>query len=85
MVYVPFEAVKHLMLQRWREKKTLDPDTPPPTISEIRIEWFKILDWVPENYDAFERLKNQFPLEDRKRIFYTRYDNEEEKVKRRGR
>ena len=58
MVYVPFEVVERLMLTRF----------PKPTALDIRIEWFKMLEWLPTNEQAFEEFRRRFPLEDRKQI-----------------
>ena len=84
MVYVPYEVVRRWMLERWGLKKKELPDTPPLTASDIRIEWFKILDWVPESYEDFERFRNQF-LHDRDKVYCTRYLPKTQWSKRRGR
>ena len=85
MVYVPYEVVRRWMLERWGLKKKELPDTPPLTLSDISIEWFKILDWVPESSEDFERFRNQFGSQDRNKVYCSRYLPKTQWSKRRGR
>ena len=69
MVYVPFVVVRRLLLRRWEKKRLENPELPRPTVWEIQLEWFKILDWLPPRGDpTFRQFMNQFPAEDRGRI-----------------
>ena len=85
MVYVPYEVVRRWMLEKWRLKKNELPDTPPLTVLDIRIEWFKILDWVPESFEDFERFSNQFNWQDRGKFYCSRHLESKNKAVRRGR
>jgi len=67
MVYVPYEAVERLMLSKWVE------NTPKPTALEIRIEWYRMLEFYPLDIEAFRTFVNRFPLEDRKKISFRPY------------
>ena len=78
MVYVPFEAVKRLMLKNWSRDGA---GTPKPTSQEIWIEFFKIGEFYPLDFRAFEALANRFPPEDRKNIQFRPYTNIKRKAK----
>lgn len=70
MVYVPYEAVERLMIAKWEERGA---GASKPTALEIRIEWFRMLEFYPQNLREFENFVNRFPLEDRKKISFRPY------------
>lgn len=68
MVYVPLETVKRLALRRWREALPANPSTPKPTWYDIKLEWYKMLEWIPQGWGDFDKFLFQFPPEDRDEI-----------------
>jgi len=72
-VYVPYEAVKRLLLARWEKARIKNPDLPPPTAWEIKVEWFGMLEYYATSSTDFFRFRSQFPPKDRKKITHNRY------------
>jgi hypothetical protein len=62
--------VERLMVSKWEKGET---GASKPTPQEIRIEWFRMLEFYPMNQTAFESFVNRFPLEDRKKISFRPY------------
>jgi len=73
MVHVPYEVVERLMIAKWESALYDNPNASKPSPQEIRIEWFKMLEFYPQNNEAFNNFANRFPLEDRKKISFRPY------------
>jgi len=65
MVYVPLEAVKRLALRKWRDALSSNPSAPKPTWGDIKLEWYRLLEWIPQKWGDFDGFLLQFPPEDR--------------------
>ena len=70
MVYVPYEMVERLMVSKWEKGEA---GVFKPTPQEIRVEWFRMLEFYPLDIEAFRTFVNRFPLEDRKKISFRPY------------
>ena len=73
MVYVPYEVVERLMIAKWESTLIDNPSASKPSPQEIRIEWFRMLEFYPQNNEAFNNFLNRFPFEDRKNILFRPY------------
>ena len=73
MVNVSYEMVERLMISKWQSALQENPNTPKPSVQEIRIEWYRMLEFYPTNIREFENFTNRFPLEDRKTIQFRPY------------
>ena len=82
MTYVPYDAVKRLMLARWEKDRLENPELPPPTTWEIKVEWFRMLEYSPTSSRDFFRFRDQFLPEDQKKITHRRYKRQKYSGKR---
>jgi len=73
MVYVPLDAVRRLMLSRWEKTRVKNPKAPRPREWEIRVEWYKMLEFYPLSSQDFFRFRSQFPFVDQVKITHNRY------------
>ena len=73
MTYVPYEVVKRLLLARWEKAREEKPDLPRPTAWEIKVAWFRMLDYSPSSSVQFFNFRDQFPRRDQVRITHNRY------------
>jgi len=76
VVYVPYEVVKRLMLKRWEKAREEKPGLPRPTLWEIKVEWFRMLEYHPLSSAEFFNFRDQFPRGDQVKITHRRYSRQ---------
>ena len=77
MVYIPYDVVKRWMMEKHRRLLDENPNVEPLYTFDVKIQWFKWLEWIPNSQEEFEKFRNQFPIQDRGTIHcrpYTAYE-----------